>query len=224
MPGKYLVRATVRGIQSIIENDSLRLLLNKSFIFYGMSKIEKLLELISYTYWKKKKERYDITINIIDQATTEIDQFWENNKGKHDFCLVRDRAYYQHRFFDNPLANYNVFEAKVKGVICGIIVTRIKQDESGRSFCWICDWFVDKTKKDLFAVMLAHVIHEHNLQKNHAFLTWSDSTSSQHNAFRKQGFFLKSKVPIIILQTPEGMEINQSVKTLDFTIASSDNI
>ena len=57
-----------------------------------------------------------------------------------------------------------------------------------------------------------------------AFLTWSDSTSSQHNAFHKQGFFLKSKVPIIILQTPEGMEINQSVKTLDFTIASSDNI
>ena len=140
------------------------------------------------------------------------------------FCLVRDRAYYQHCFFDNPLADYNVYEAKVRGVISGIIVTCIKQDESGRSFCWISDWFLDKTNADLFAVMLAHVIHEQNLKNNHAFMTWSYSTPSQLNAFHKLGFFLKSKVPIIILQTPEGMEINQSVKTLDFTIASSDNI
>lgn len=55
-------------------------------------------------------------------------------------------------------------------------------------------------------------------------ITWTASTPSQLNAFQKQDFFLKSKVPIIILQTPDGMEINLSVKTLDFTIASSDNI
>ena len=84
--------------------------------------------------------------------------------------------------------------------------------------------FVDKTKIDLFAVMLAHVIHEHNIKNNHAFLTWSDSTSSQLNAFYKLGFLIKSYVPIIILQTPEGIRINQSVNILNFTIASSDNI
>jgi hypothetical protein len=72
--------------------------------------------------------------------------------------------------------------------------------------------------------MLAHVINKQNLRNNHVFMTWSYSSSSQLKTFYKLGFFLKSNVPIIILQTHESMEIKKAVNIVNFTIASSDNI
>lgn len=72
--------------------------------------------------------------------------------------------------------------------------------------------------------MLSHVIHDQYPKGIHAFTAWSGETRTHTSNFRKLGFVSTSKLPIIFYQSDEGKELLETCSSLDFTIASSDNI
>jgi hypothetical protein len=72
--------------------------------------------------------------------------------------------------------------------------------------------------------MLAHVIHDQYSKKINAFRAWSGENRIHTSVIRKLGFVPISKLPIIFFQGNEGKELLETCSSLDFTIASSDNI
>jgi len=219
-----LHRPTLMGIDYIKKLDPLFKALPIKQVLKKMFILERLLNSICFKFWEYKRKGLLYFIEKTDRATNDFDQLWERLKFQYEFCLVRDQTYFQHRFFDNPLAAYDVYKAKHKGELCGIIVSRILQLENGAKLCFIADWLFDESKEYLFNIMLAHVIHDQYANKIHAFSAWVSETSPHTSSFHKLGFVSSSKIPIIFYKSDEGIELLETCSSLDFTIASSDNI
>lgn len=219
-----LHRPTAQGIVSGKKLAFLFKVLPNKPLSIMMSKIEQGIEFINYKFWEHKRKKLGYAIEITDQATADFNQLWERLKYQNEFSLVRDQIYFQHRFFKNPLAEYEVYKVKHQGEICGVIVIRIRSQAKGEKNCFIADWFFDESKKYLFPVMLAHVIHDQYSKKVNAFRAWSGENRIHTSVIRKLGFVPISKLPIIFFQGNEGKDLLETCLSLDFTIASSDNI
>jgi hypothetical protein len=218
-----LVRPTARAIYSKFFSSINRIPFN--LIYLGMQFIGNCIESMNYRFWRSRQRSLGYTIEITDQALEEFDDLWEKLKSQYSFSLVRDRQYFQHRFFDNPLEKYQVYKASQKGTICGIIVTNVKPLKDGSKMCYIADWIVDNSKTSLFPILLAHVIHDQSKNKNIiGFKTWARVEKSLINSFRKLGFLSRAEIPIIFYQNEFGKELFQEKPILDFTMASSDNV
>jgi hypothetical protein len=217
-------RPTAKAIGSNMKLAFLFKTLPKKPLIYSLSKAELMLEAINFRFWEHKRRKLKYAFEETNQATSDFDRLWQKLKFQNDFSLVRDRIYFQHRFFDNPLAKYKIYKVSHKTEICGVIVTRVQSIAKGTKNCFIADWFYDKEKEILFPIMLAHAIHDNYSNNIYAFSTWTGKTMAYNPIIRKFGFFPRSKSPIIFYQNNEGKELLKTCLSLDFTIASSDNI
>lgn len=217
-------RPTILGIGYIKKLDFLFKALPIKQLVMKMSIMERLLDSTCFKFWEYKRKKLGYFIEKIDQATADLDQLWGRLKFQYEFCMVRDQTYFQHRFFDNPLAEYDVYKATHQVELCGVIVSRIRQLKNRSKVCFIADWFLDESKEYLFDIMLAHVIHDQYAKGIHVFSAWASETSAHTSTFHKLGFVSSSKIPIIFYKSDEGRELIETCSSLDFTIASSDNI
>jgi len=186
--------------------------------------VDRLLESINYKRWESKRKKTGYVFEKTDKATADFDELWDKLKHQNEFMLVRDRKYFDHRFFCNPLADYELYKVKHGGELCGIIVSRIYYLEKGGKVCCLADWFYDRSKENLLPVMISYVIHDQYDKKVLTFNTWQGENSVDIKSIRKLGFFTTLKTPVIFYLSKEGTELIESCPSLDFTIATSDNI
>jgi len=195
------------------------------FICSKLENLESFLESVTFRYWKKKQEKFGYCVVKSEKPGKDFDQLWEACRHGKKFSLVQDRLYFQHRFVDNPLAAYQLYECRKDGMLCGVLVTRIRSLSQEKKCCYIADWLFDESNKSVFPIMLAHAVHDNHLNDIHAFIAWVGETMPYGTEFCKLGFFpTTTKVPIIFFLSEEGNRIIQTLSRLDFTIASSDNI
>ena len=177
-----------------------------------------------YLKYKLRKHEYFIykTQNLLDSKLH--DKFWERLKLQYDFSIVRDYEYFLNRFIFNPIARYEIYYAKQNNELCGIMVSRIKTIEKRKRICFIADWLIDNSKEKLFDMMLAHIININRGKEIHAFIAWANEKSPHFNALKKLWFLDVSRIPVIFYESKEGIEIINNCQSIDFTLASSDNI
>ena len=186
--------------------------------------MERLIESAFFKLGQKKRKKDLIEINEVNELKPEIDELWERLRHQQKFSLVRDQTYFHHRFIDNPIATYCIYTAKSRGKLKGIIVSRIHSAGNGVKTCTIADWLFDKRDHSLFDLALGHVIHDHYRKGIHEFRAWLGERAAFASVFQKHGFFSWHRLPIIFYQSEQGKELLNSCPSLDFTIASSDNI
>ena len=160
----------------------------------------------------------------LERSSGELDELWDRLKGQREFSLVRDRLYFQHRFFDHPLANYVVHTASRDGRIHGVMVTRVMKTGLGKRYCGIADWLVDASHARLFPLLLAHVIRAHDREPLDGFQLWCAPQGGERLMLHRLGFIRVGEAPIIFFQNAEGHDVLHTCPSLDFTLASSDNI
>ena len=163
-------------------------------------------------------------IERLERSTTALDELWDRVKGERAFSLVRDRAYFHHRFFEHPLARYTVYTASRHGRLEGVFVTRIMVTSWGKRYCSVADWCLEGSSPGLFAVMLAHAIQEYDRRQLDGFQLWCPLQGDYPSILRWLGFVRVCESPIIFFQNEEGHEVLHGCRTLDFTLASSDNV
>ena len=189
-----------------------------------LSTFESLLEAVSFKFWQSKEKRMGYSIERKSEATSDLADLWERVKFQREFSLVRDQRYFQHRFVENPLAKYEFYMVSHKGKLCGVIVLRVHLTGGGLNACTIADWLYDESKEHLFPVMLAHVIHDQYSKGIRNFKSWCGERRKAKTFFHKLGFISTGYSPIILYPNDLGREILATCPSLDFTIASSDNI
>ncbi len=210
---------SARGLRFLFDNPVGRVL---SAVLTGA---ERCVESVHYWYWVLFGKVKGYQIEELDGPTEELDALWEKCKDQAPFSLIRDRAYFRHRFFENPIGNYRVFRTLKNGDICGVMVTRTKRVASGKKYCYIADWLLECTHPGLCQVMLAHAIHNNYATDVSGFVTWTNELLPYLRVFRKFGFIRSSaKVPVIFYPTRIGKELLDDRIVMDFTMASSDNI
>ena len=226
IPHKKPVRTWIRPTTALLAS---RISLLNRGLFRRLIAIctatETLLEKINFTYWDSKRKALGYQVKRIYAASDRIDALWERIKSRMTFSIVRDASYFQHRFFDNPIAKYDVYEIEQNGTICGVIVTRKMSYIGNKKTCGLAEWIFDDSRKDVFPIMLSWVIHQQYLESNpFMFSAWSGEDENQTRILRKLGFFARSPQPVIFHQSESGTELLENTPVLDFSIASSDNI
>jgi len=223
----HLVNLHRPSILSVFSRWKLAAFSEKSFLkplIRILSAFEGLLESVSFKSWQAKKKRMGYSIERKRDSTSDLDDLWDRVKSQREFSLVRDQRYFQHRFVDNPLAKYEIYTVSHKGMLCGVIVSRVHLTGSGLNGCTIADWLYDESKEHLFPVMLAYVIHDQYSKGIRDFNSWCRDRRKEKVVFHKLGFVSKGNSPIILYPNDLGREILAKCSSLDFTIASSDNI
>ena len=199
----------------------------KSFLSFPisiLSTFEGLFESVSFKFWQAKEKRIGYSIERKRDSTSDLDDLWDRVKSQREFSLVRDQRYFQHRFVENPLAKYEFYMVSHKGKLCGVIVLRVHLTGGVLNACTIADWLYDESKEYLFPIMLAHVINDQYSKGVRDFRAWCGDRRKEKSYFHKLGFISTGYSPIILYPNDLGTEILEVSTSLDFTIASSDNI
>ena len=181
--------------------------------------LEKLLRALAAL---RAGRRYEL--GRLDQPSDRLDELWDRLKGQREFSLVRDRKYFQHRFFTHPVATYRVHTASDHGQLRGVMVTRVMRTRTGRRVACIVDWLVDASQPQLFPWLLTHAIHECDWKRLDGFQLWCGLPGVYASTLRRLGFIRMSESPIIFLQNALGNAVLRAGPTLDFTLATSDNV
>ena len=211
--------ASARGLRLLFDNPVGRVLLAL------LAGAERCVESVHFWFWALVGKVKGYQIEELEGPTEDLDTLWEKCKDQTPFSLIRDSAYFRHRFFENPLGTYRVFRTRKNGDICGVLVTRTRRVSSAKKYCYIADWLLESTHTGLYPVMLAHAIHRNYAADVGGFVTWTTELLPYLRVFRMFGFVRSSaKVPVIFYPTDIGKELLDDGIVMDFTLASSDNI
>ena len=185
---------------------------------------ERIVEPLLQTIWKSVRRFGRYSVEPMTQADGELDQLWDCLKDQHPFSLVRDRAYFQHRFFESPLGIYQLFRISKNRRLEGVMAMRVFSTPWGKRYCCLADWLVDESNALLFPILAAHGVREHRRSEIDGFYLWCGNHRNLRAALRGIGFFRSSPSPVIFYQNEEGKELVDEISDLDFTLACSDNV
>lgn len=185
---------------------------------------EGLVEPLLQAIWKAIRRFGRYSVEPMTQADGDLDRLWDRLKGQHPFSLVRDRAYFQHRFFDPPLGRYQMLRISKNRRLEGVMAARVFSTPWGKRYCCLADWLVDESKAPLFPLLAAHLVREHRRSPIDGFYLWCGNHRNLRTALRRIGFFRSSASPVIFYQDSEGKKLTEECGDLDFTLGSSDNV
>ena len=154
----------------------------------------------------------------------EFDELWQRLSQHHTLGPLRDRAYFNHRFNENPMAKYRVWTVKQKGSICGVFVTCSKTDKQGLQTHYLADWMLDHYVKGIFRFVVADFIAKLGGSSTKSFLFWGEREWTRSQRVLSLGCMGGSSVPIIFFDHADSRRLQDTNPILDFTLATSDNI
>lgn len=108
--------------------------------------------LLDFGIQTNKNTFYPVEIKPISELPSDYEAFWEEAKKKYRMLIVRNQAYFQWRFFDEPYRDNQVFEARINKKLMGYFVLRFEA-----RCAYVVDFFClrkEKIIESLFYAML----------------------------------------------------------------------
>lgn len=155
-------------------------------------------------------------------ATAEIEALWGRDKPTRGFSMVRDAAYWRHRYLEHPIVQYNIFSIRERGVLVGIVVTRYAVLAGHKPTVFIVEWMLDVQVE--FGHVLSSVMAHYWHTDVHVYNLWARRGSREAKAARKALFFSRKRFPIIFAEHPQARLLQDTAIDMQFYLGSTDAV
>ena len=152
----------------------------------------------------------------------DIDTLWRECIPSKGFSLIRDSKYYNYRYRNHPLENYNYHAFYVDGKLACMLTTCIKTDINGNNVVVICDYL--KNNKISFLYVLNYIVESHAHLSVLKYNFWCEKYGQDYMSAMLSGFIGGSSVPIIFRESKKTLVLATPSLKMDFHIGSSDNV
>lgn len=153
----------------------------------------------------------------------EIDSLWYKVKPAIGFSLVRDSAYWVHRYIKHPLATYEFLSIYENSQVVGLIVTRKLKTNAGKVIVYIMEWMMNIEIIPLEYVLYQLIDIYKNRHIDALSFYASDSLTKGKYAF-KNGVVKRNRVPIIFANTAGAQILKTMNNNFQFYIGSTDAV
>jgi hypothetical protein len=167
-----------------------------------------------------RKINRDLVFEALLPAEKEIEELWERIKPSSGFSLVRDGAYWRHRYFDHPLTKYFIFGVRCQGKLVAICALRLSTIGGGKTVLSVVEWMVEK--KVPFSFLLTQILEVYKGWKIDSFNFWASAVGQEAQAARQSLFVRRNRVPIIFSDNAVGREIGTFKDFFYFYLGSVD--
>lgn len=155
-------------------------------------------------------------------TSSDLDDLWARVKPDKGFALVRDAAYWRHRYIAHPLATYDIFAIREHSRLCGLVVTRILSAGGGKRHLAIVEWMNEKHVS--FGRVATEILHHFRNHEIEAFQSYASPSSAEATAFVRSLFVPRSRVPIIFADNPVARSLESNRGGFEFYLGSTDAI
>lgn len=125
-----------------------------------ISSVSKILGYLGKIFIKLYSKRNYISskdrVSEISRFDERFDQFWEERKRDYGIMVIRDSAYLNWRYINNPVKRYKIFSYELDNKIKGFIVLTTVIEELRRGI--IMDIMVDPEERDAVDYLLSAAI------------------------------------------------------------------
>jgi hypothetical protein len=128
-----------------------------------------------------------VTIDRIEHLGPEIDALYAALAATETCLLVRDAAYLQWRYLDHPEQPYEIYTARRRGVLAGVMVLRPHHD-SIANVCTIADWMVPDRHPSVIEALLSTATTRGRELDRWAVLAVFANNSEEHAILLARGF------------------------------------
>ena len=133
----------------------------------------------------------------IDGIASEIDQFWDRNKGRFGITINRTSKYLKWRIFKNPNVKYEFLLARKFGELVGYVIT--KRSTNNVNMLEIVDIVCEKNNERIFNTILKATAISLTETKVYAVsFTTLDSKNFLNRCLAKNGFLPIQKIAAFI--------------------------
>lgn len=150
----------------------------------------------------------------------EIEALWMRTKPSAGFSLVRDGAYWRHRYLEHPLAKYALFGVRRQGAVVAIAAIRLASIAGGKPVLSIVEWMAEEEVP--FGFLLTQILDACKSWDIDSFNFWANAIGEEAKAARQSLFVKRGRVPIIFANTVDGREIGVTGDAFYFYLGSSD--
>lgn len=155
-------------------------------------------------------------------ATQEIEALWVRVKPMRGFSLVRDEAYWRHRYCEHPFARHTFFSIREKGKLVGIVVIRVALVRKRKSVAYIVEWMLENQVK--FGSVLSYVMAHYRRTDVQSFSLWAQRGSREAKAAAKALFLFRGRAPIVFADHPTARSLQNTASETKFFFGSSDAV
>jgi hypothetical protein len=136
-----------------------------------------------------KSERLGIVIEPVARAGSEIDHLWRLVGPAYENCVVRDAAWVQWRYLDEPASLFSVLMARKQGRPAGYIAYRLA-NAGGRLIGRVADLFVRPGDADVAGALLRAALTHLRGYGADSVAVLLAAGSDLHARLRANGFLL----------------------------------
>lgn len=166
------------------------------------------------------RKRYQMIVGI--PSATVLDEFWKRVKPARGFSLVRDSRYWRHRYQEHPIVNYSFLCIWENEILVGLVVTRVATVGDGKRVAYLAEWLI--TERVDFSWILTTVIDYHRDSGIEMFNFWASSFSRPAKVARRNLFFSKHAIPIILANTDQARKVRSQPAAIQFYLGSTDAV
>ena len=164
-----------------------------------------------------------VTVSSVDSFNDEIDGLW--GQKQYAFCTIRDQAYLNWRFFENP-DSYIFLVARRNRECLGYLAAKISRN---KKTAVICDYIThDDDNMHIFRLLLAKIEKILKQQKVHQLTTYCVHNSPYFRVFEESFYFdhglERSFSTVLFYGTELGKQLYSTQQPWHFTLADTDNI
>ncbi len=161
-----------------------------------------------------------LALRPLNEIEKELDELWARVKPNAGFSLVRDSAYWIHRYLDHPLAKYSVFSIRRRGVLVGVAAIRLASITPGKPVLSLVEWMLEDDIP--FNFLLSQILDACKHWEFDAINFWAESNSQEAKASRFSLFAKRGRIPIIFAKTPICHEVCTMKNAFHFNLGSTD--
>ena len=151
-----------------------------------------------------------------------IDDLWGRVKPERGFALVRDGAYWNHRYLQNPIGDFQTFAFCRSSTLVGMLVVRLRREASGSTVVQVAEWMGDADFS--LAAGLNVVLNAFDDLQISKFNLWVSQKSPDYWHVLLNGFIPRARVPVILYGNEDYQDAPVALHPRGFFVGSSDNV
>lgn len=176
--------------------------------------------MLKWTYARTARRGQTIERGV--PAVAELDELWSRTRSTANFSLVRDGAYWTHRYLEHPLAKYDLFLIRDSGRLCGIIVTRLFMARKGRRQLAFVEWMNEDSVS--FGWLLAEIVSYYKDSGIDYYFLYASESTKEAGAVTRNLFLRRPRVPVVLAGTPEARRLELDSCRVELYLGSTDAV